>query len=271
MCVSMYHADLTNTLGMVNIAHLPDLGEVTVIGYQNNAKNLNSEGANAMILHFPAAEPMQQQNFVDTTLAPNFLKDMQKAIMPVTRGAPFGQPKSLGIQVFSYGIYTVVLVEDANLLAEALGSNLIPEERRPAINKEVFAWYQENMQGNSFALCCFNERQSKEATPIMVYYKAQSDKSMVFPGLDAHTGRAPELGVMVDVDHTLFLGSYKLRAGISGHRVNYTDHNIGDARDFLPNVVSGKTYKGQMWNGDFIFDRKQFESTGSMSSMYRGV
>lgn len=266
MCVSMYPARLSRTVGLLHLANVTNLGEVVVVGYQNRVQNLAS-GPNAMILHFPAKQGMGQNNFLDTSRTPAILDDMEKAITPRNRGGD-RESKSLTfstLSVFEHDIYTVVLTNDPKLLPEVLASNLIPKNKRPAINPALFQWYANQKPGYSFAVCCFDSREAKSAAPFLVYYKPRSSQYFEFPGLDAHTGDAPDPDELVRVDHTVVVSSYKMNGG---YRVNYTDNIPGDLAPFLPTRVIGKRYSSDMANGDFRYYLPDVEA-GSMDSMTR--
>lgn len=257
MCVSIAPARLTRTIGMVNLTLHPHGGEIVVVGYQNTAQSLVS-GANAMILHFPAATGMSQKNFLDTRAAPHILEDMASAITPRSRGREISKSVSFGsqVQIFNHDIYTIVLTSDASLLESALASDLVPEDRRPRINSRLFNWYALEKPGHSFALCCFNNRDAKKASPFLVYYRPRFSGIMEFPGIDAHTGDVPDLNESVEVDHTIILSSYKMKGGTE---VEYSDRIPGHLASFLPERVIGRTFTGQMPNGDFRFESSQIE------------
>lgn len=255
MCVSMYPARLTNTIGLINWTRHPEHGEIVVVGYQNKVQNLHT-GANAMILHFPTLQGMTQANFLDTSATPHILEDMAEAVRPRSRGSmskgalTFGNP----VQIFSHDIYTVVLTSDASLLPDVLSSNLIPAGRRPRINAELLNWYALEKPGYSFAVCCFNNEDAAKASPLLVYYKTRFPGILEFPGIDAHTGRVPNMSAQVDVDHTIVLGSYQMRKEAYPAYVDYTDAIPEWLKPYLPTQVLGRTYTGKMQNGDFRYD-----------------
>lgn len=271
MCVSMFPAKLSRTVGMVNYTNHPSHGPIVVVGYQNRVQNQHA-GANAMILHFPAAEEMTQANFIDTTSAPNILKDMVAAITPATRGY-LSYAKGLnveGIRIFEYGIYTVAVTSNASLLYRVLQSDVIPADRRPDINKEVFDFYQHELKDHGFALCCFNNSEASLATPILVWYEPNRSDTLAFPGIDAHNGEAPNLYEMVEVDHTIILASDGL--GVNGYEVHYTDRISPELAAYLPKYVVGRrSYSGKMPNADFLFSRREMEETGDMPRLTRGI
>lgn len=267
MCVSMCRAKLTETIGMVYLADHPDLGEIFVVGYQNKVQNLHP-GANVMILHFPSKEPMTQQNFLDTSQAPHILDDMAEAIRPRTRGEYLGKGLSLGghVEVFNHDIYTVVLTDNPRLLSGVLRSGIVPEDRMAELSEEMLNWYFYNKQGKSFAFCFFNNNDAKKASPFLVWYKPENLGYFEFPGLDAHTGDVPDLDEMVDVDHTIILGSYRMWGGVA---VEYRDNIPDYLKPFLPERVIGKTYSGKLKNGDFRYGIRDIERDHSMNRLYR--
>jgi hypothetical protein len=83
------------------------------------------------------------------------------------------------------------------------------------------------------------------------------------PALDSHTGKAPDLTAKVAVDHNLSFGSTEDALGAD---VTYRDGNAisNDARLLLPTRVRGTRVRGQMPNGDFWFQTKQFAVGGNV-------
>ncbi len=267
MCVSVSHANLSDTTLLINLANHPTLGEVFVLGYENTAMNLNpSGGGNAMILHLPAGQPMSQANFLDTRNARHILADMREAVIPRNRGSFEKGSLSFGadVQVFEYDIYTVVLAQNALQIPEVLRSGLVPADRMPDLNEALFAFYAKRYPLHSIALCCFNTREAKKAAPMLLYYHPLDAKMFVAPALDCHTGDIPNLNERVDVDHWVLASSYKM---MGGSPVHYTD-DVSALRDFLPTHVIGKHFVGAQKNGDFGLPAAYVEA-GDMSVVHR--
>lgn len=251
MCVSIFPAEFFGTTIMGNLAMHPQHGEIMVIAYENTAENRHS-GANAMLLHFPSRYHMSQENFVSTEGASNILADMRKAATPITRGGRLSGEITKGfVEIFKHGIYTVVLTDDASQIPNAL--HRVPVEKRPGLNQKLFDWYAKHYKGYGVALCCFNNRDAKQATPLMVWYTPQNPGLIELPAIDCHTGETPYVSSKVYVDHWLILSSYKMPRRL-GSDVNYQDNLPREIIPFLPSRVIGRKYQGYMANGDFAIE-----------------
>lgn len=255
MCLSVQPAAFTGTRTSVHKSRHPHTSrDIHVLGYQNTAKNLNARGPNAMILHLPAAATMDEGNFVDTSAAPRYMRDIAASVlpMPVGSGERGGPLRSFGpvakALVFDYGtIYTVVLADDASQIAEAL--TRVPAERRPEISDEIIAFYGESYPGWKLAICCFDNAEAKESEPITIWYEPLFPELLVTPGIDAHSGRAPNLTRNVRVDHEVFFGHEKLERDLTKIRYSSWPEAL---RPFLPEKAAGQRLSGMMANGDFV-------------------
>jgi hypothetical protein len=237
---------------------------VHVLGYQNVVANgggllsrlLRHQTGNAMILPFPA-EPgsMTEANVVATEACPNILQDMSKAVSmtldKMLRGPALGrgQIKSI-VQVFSTGIYTVVLAQDARAIPGAL--HRVPSDKRPALHPKLFdayaAWYPEW----TIALCCFNNRRATLATPLLWWYRPMNPERLFAPALDCHTGKVPDLRATVKVDHAMVFASPELAD--KGLHVSYEDDIPATVAPFVSERVIGSYFHKKLPNGDFVCD-----------------
>jgi hypothetical protein len=267
MCVSAKAADFRGTRILINYTVHPILGRpILVLGYQNTAINY-ADGPNAMLLHLPA-KPMTRENFLDTASAPNFMKDMEEVLTPRDRG--FSDERRLKgfdlglVEVFEHGIYTVVLADDASLIPDALIQ--VPANKRPSISAELCSFYSKSYPGCPVALCCFNNRDTATATPLLLWYEPRNPALLTAPGIDCHTGGIPDLGAPVDVDHWLFAASY--RKPHLGVKVPYRDRIDVGIRQFIPDNVVGTQFTGRMRNGDFAIQRSLLESSTGSSSEF---
>src|SRR5271154_7122843 len=77
MCMSSSPSVMSNTTIYAGEATHND-EQVHVLAYQNNAASLTNK-PNAMILPFPAAKQMGQENVIDTRPFKSFLKDITNA------------------------------------------------------------------------------------------------------------------------------------------------------------------------------------------------
>lgn len=246
MCVSTAPAEFTGTIVHLGKKYHKHHGEIFVLGYQNTAQNYSS-GPNAMLLHFPAMG-MTQQNFLDTRPCRHILKDMVKALTPVSRGISFGGLSKGSVQLFEHDIYTVVLASDVSLIPSVLP--LVPANKRIAINQPLFNFYAQWFSGYAAALCCFDNRQAADAAPLLVWYRPINPYYFQLPALDCHTGGVPDLEAQVAVDHWVLLSSDDMSPGRS-HAVHYTDSVPASVQAFLPQRVIGQRFSGRMRNGDF--------------------
>lgn len=262
-CCSMFPAKFTSTIGYAGEGR-HDGQIVHVLGYQNTAQNDLPSGANALFLPIPAqAGTMRQTNILDTSKYKNVLTDIKNAIpVSVPRGATFGKSKAspqAAAIVFEHDIYTIVLAPNAKAIPEALAK--VPAAKRPAMNNAIFEAYDKWYPGWTFALCCFNTKEKKEAAPMVWWYQPLYKDKLFFPALDAHSGKPPDLNANVDVDHTLAFGSVarKLPQG-SSNPVRYRDVLPKNVKDLFPPDVTGDQFQREMKNGDFWLNLSTFET-----------
>jgi hypothetical protein len=237
MCVSNAPANFNGTIIYSGIS-----GDSHVLGYQNQMQNLSS-GPNAMILHFPAKVKMTQANVLVTENCPNILKNMKEAIesnQPVMRSFSMTEAKS--VQVFDSGIYTIILADDARSIPSVL--HLVPANKRPSLNTQLFTFYAEQFPECQIALCCFDSKDVVKSDPLIWVYSPIDVNTFHLPGLDCHTGGIPN-NDYVNRDHWLIFGSDK------GEIVYYTDNIPTATKKFLPGKVIGFNLNSESRNGDF--------------------
>lgn len=241
MCVTAAPAALAST---VVYAHCLPSGR-HVLGYANTAINL-SDGPNMMLLHVPTSS-LHPDALVDTSNAPNVLNDMVTALRPrslsrATMGASGGS-----VYVIAYGIYTVVMADQASLIPSAL--HQVPPSRRPRIDQrqlDLLDWYDQLWPDWSFMACCFNNRDARRATPILLSYDPLWPGLLFAPGIDCHTGGIPDLDSHVHRDHWVIWGDP------NGSPVSYDlTPQGGDVRSLLADRVTGQLLFGAMPNVDF--------------------
>lgn len=254
MCCSVSPAVFTDTR-LYAAEAMRDGNIVHVLGYQNQARN-HHDGPNAMILPFPAKPgTMSKGNVVETTDFPKILEDMERAITPppepeIMRGFDrrFGSLSMPPVQIFESGIYTIVLAQNALDIPGALDD--VPEEKRPALNSALFEAYARWYPDWPIALCCFNNRDSQLATPMLWWYEPTNAEHLFLPALDAHDGNAPDLDATVRVNHAVMVSATVM---LRGETVHYTDKIPDDVHQLLlPIKVLGRQFDMPMENGDFI-------------------
>ncbi len=279
---------------------------VHVLGYQNVVANSSQsfwqvikpfffslgKTGNAMLLPFPAVpKTMTQANVLNTENCKDVLQDIARAVRTPDRSfesQTFGAGQSASppkVQVFeAAGVYTVVLAQDARDIPDAL--NLVPREKRPALNYELFETYSEWYPNWTFALCCFNNQKAKLADPLVWWYSPMNPEQLFLPTLDSHNGKVPELTSNVKLDHTIAVGSFRreekviepmdkvFNSGDSdsgggkeisaypnfvlGNKprfktVYYTNEIAEELKPYFLPEVMGKDFNTYMPNGDFVF------------------
>lgn len=261
MCVSAAPARFSRTTVFAGEAQRNG-SVVHVLGYENTAQNRvgrvgrfapwrSSRVGNAMLLHFPAVRgSMSQANVVDTQSCPHILGDMVSALFPPVAAADPAHrvTTSPAVEVFDSGIYTVVLASDASAIPDAL--HRVPRSRRPEVSDAMFEWYARQFPGWPLALCCFDNRDARHATPMLWWYKPQFPEFLFAPAIDGHTGNPPDLAESVEVDHRVVLG---VTGSDTGMPVNYSDALPEDVSSLLPQRVVGTGFRRvRMPNGDFV-------------------
>ncbi|MEV5652658.1 hypothetical protein AB0L57_30790 [Nocardia sp. NPDC052254] len=258
MCVSVARAAFTGTTVYCGRVDHPYHGMIHVLGYQNTAVDL-SGGANAMLLHVPAAETMTRDNFVSVQQHGDVLQRMVDAVGPV----PAASARSDGIdwmgsvpqvRIFEHDVYTVLLADDPRAIPAAL--DRVPRRRRPPLRPELFTFYADHFPNHTIVLCCFDNAEAERAKPLMLWFAPADPDLLVAPALDAHTGGAPDVRDPVPVDHWVLFGSDETPPEW-GRAVDYPDEMSRGLRSYLPDNVIGRYYgDGQtLPNGDFAIDR----------------
>lgn len=217
---------------------------------------------NAMILPIPDA--VGNIEIIDTTSAPNFLKDIRTALTPRTLGRGGLRRGSVSkgadsVRIIDFDIYRIVIAANAKAIEKVLKSKAIPDDKRPALNLPMFEAYAEWYPDWAISVWCFNNTEAKRGKPVMISYEPtrQDNKDILFvPTLDAHTGDVPDLTAEVDVDHTIFVATEDMLLRDAAE-VHYSDRAIAAGiAELLPTHVLGKNVKGEYRNGDLVF-RKQ--------------
>lgn len=248
MCVSLQPSKMSDTI--LYGAQVSVGGQVRhVLGYQNKAENLSSL-PNAMILPFPAKEPMTSHNALCLSENKKLLTELAHPIqlreLVRTRHLKgLIMTNSRGFEVFEHGMYTVVLAEDAGHVPEAL--QFVPEKKRPELNPAIFRAYSKWYPGWPIAVCCFAGK--VEPDPLMWWYVPKSEESIFLPALDAHDGGVPRLQSRhgVAVDHVIVIGT-SLRGA---YEFKLSEPVSNELKPYLPKLVSGRVIKAHLPNGDF--------------------
>ena len=251
MCVTSAAATLNSTyVGAWEIEH-PVYGYRHVMAYQNAPQNL-AEGANCMLLHLPAAEPLFPEYLLDTADCPNFLKQMaaSKASRSFTSGNAFPQQ----IYVVEMGIYHVVLLNEKT--PEALDQALtqVPAEKRPQIAPELLQFYSTQFPDYPIVLACFNNRESKQASPIVLHYKPSDPTHLFFNLLEGHDGGPPQLNQLVERHQVIIAGSSLGKPRHNLFPFVFNPIGIPEAlHPFLPTAIDVEHLGGEAFNADGLW------------------
>jgi hypothetical protein len=223
-----------------------------ILGYKADPQNL-ATGPNALIIHLPAKVKMTETNNLNTKGCSNLLDDMVQAALPKPKGE---LKRSLGINlseralVYTSGIYTVIQAHSADAVYDAL--NRVPANKRPNISRELLQYYNQNYNGWTLQLCCFDNKDVAKAEPLMWWYEPMDYSTFILPGVDSHDGGVPNYRYQVERDTYLIFGSDEFSRNI-GHKVWYSDRKIpSQTQLFLPEKVIVTHIKGSTPNGDYI-------------------
>jgi len=260
MCCTFTESKMSNT--RIYVGEAQRQGKlVHVLAYQNTAI---SNRPNAMVLPFPAAAKMGQENVIDTRKFKNFLEEIGEATRMraksfgrrgMTLGAASFDSDSLA-EVFDSGSYTIVLATNVWQIPEALSR--VAAEKRPNVTSDFLIGYNELYPEQPIAVCCWNG--AIEAEPLMWWYEPRDTKSLFVPTMDAHSGKAPKVGEKVDTDHIISVGS---TTGNMGSKVTYSQARSmpAEVKELLPTNVHGKRLPDRLENGDCLIKTAALHST----------
>jgi hypothetical protein len=252
MCVTSATAILNSTyVGAWEIDH-PVYGYRHVMAYQNAPQNL-AEGANCMLLHLPAAEPLLPEYLLDTADCPNLLKQM--AASKTTREATLSLdviPQQ--VYVVEMGIYHVVLLNEKTPEALEMALAQVPAEKRPQIAPELLQFYSTQFPDYPIVLACFNNRESKQASPIVLHFKPSDPSHLFFNLLEGHDGGPPQLNQLVERHQVIIAGSRLVEPRHGQFPVEFKPIGIPEAlHPFLPTAIDVEYLSGEAFNDDGLW------------------
>lgn len=250
MCITLHASELKSTK-IYSGESIKDGKYVHVLAYKNKATN-RVKGGNAMILPIPAVT-FGQENMIDTREFKSFIDSICESTKMLTLGESRGISKR--VSMFDIGSYTVLAVDDLNSdISEAL--NLVPENKRPKVNKEVLDSFAVNYPGWKLVVCCFDGNIDPE--PLLFWYEPLYKEVLFAPTMDAHDGKAPTRN-NVKVDHIVCFGSTINPTGVL--TITYQDNIPEDVKSLLPVAAVGQKFNETMINGDFFYPT--FNLTGN--------
>lgn len=260
MCVTTANARLTETIiGVWEIEH-PVKGYRHVLAYQNSPQNLGEAG-NCMLLHIPTREVLRPDCVVDTTSCPDFLKLMKKQLSPVARAFSGGKEENYLVRM---GIYHIALLNqiEKNTLTEVLAQ--IPETKRPDIAPDFLSFYQDYFPGLPLVLCCFDNRESVLASPIMLHYAPMYPDYFIFPTLESH-GKIPDFEEEVKFHQTIIAGTQQNLAKLPPFDYEGEQTSLSS---FFPKCGKGIQLKDHYRNGDVCIPREKLFKEGILQPLF---
>ncbi len=260
MCVTLLDANLSETIiGLWDIDH-PTLGYRRVMAYQNVPRN-ESDEANCMLLHVPTAAPITPECLLNTEKDPDLLSNMAARVLPASRGA-FGTRGAANF-AFEMGIYHIVVLNDPK------GGNVqsllaaIPEAKRPDVTEEVLQFYAEEYPDFALVVCCFNNRESKKASPIMLHYDPAHPELYFYPTLESH-GSLPTIGEEVKYHQKIILGHSSDTMGEVQFKAIDHSECSEHLQAFLPAFGTGMVISGELPNSDVVVPKNELPTFPSL-------
>jgi hypothetical protein len=235
MCITTLTAELHSTLiGVWDINH-PQHGYRHVLAYQNVPIN-QSNSANCMLLHIPSAEALTPDDILNTEDSPNFLRETINKILVKKQEEEFdGMTRGLREQPQNYitqmGVYHIAILNNVKDAQQTL--NQIPSEKRPVIEQKFFDFFEEKFPNFPLLLCCFNNQDALEASPIMVHFSPIRKDVFQANMLESH-GDLPELGSPYNAHQILLYGSQKKEAAKGDVREIDWTAAPEDLQEYLP-------------------------------------
>ena len=263
MCVTSAKAHLDNTVvGGWDIQH-PTYGYRHVLAYQNSPKNLAS-GANCMLLHIPATADLVPSDLVDTSAYPNILYDIVKTLIP----PPSQGSRSLSVSpknhVIEMGVYHVALLNDLSSTALRSVLNQIPVSKRPIIASVLLEFYVEKFPNYRLVLACFDNKNLKTASAIMLHYEPMFPNKIFFPLLEGHDGKVPRIGQHIRMHQQIIYGSV---SRIESTLLSLSVPSLPETLlPFLPKYIGYQSFDGKiLTNNDDWLDLNSSESTKTIT------
>lgn len=247
MCVTSASATLESTIvGAWEIEH-PSYGYRHVMAYQNVPTNL-ADTPNCMLLHLPAAEPLLPEYLLDTSECPMLLVQMANSM--VSRSfATMSVPQK--VYVVEMGIYHVVLLNEKTPEALEAALKQVPSEKRPIISAELLQFYASRFTEYPIVLACFNNRDSKQASPIMLHFKPIDPLHLFFNLLEGHDGAAPDLNRLVKRHQAIIAGSNIVQANELRFSIPFRGNEVPEhLLPFLPSLIEVEHLAGETMNED---------------------
>ncbi len=254
MCVTTLEAELKKTrIGVWDILH-PEFGYRHVLAYQNQAQNL-ADQPNCMLLHIPSKSPLKPECIINTENDVELLLNMEKPFVPVCRA--FGAQN----HVVEMGVYHIALLNDCSEDALEITLMQIPESKRPRIPSDFLDFYSSTFPGFPLVLCCFNNKDAKKASPVMLHFEPKFPDTFMFNTLDCHGG-IPDLDEEIQFHQTIITGSYKLKKEGNGFKAFPYQNVSEELLPWLPKYGTAMQVDSVLPNRDLLVGVKGIQEGG---------
>lgn len=256
MGTTLRPARLSSTIIYAGEAYHPVSQDyIHVLTYQNKAENKDTR-PNALVLPIPT-DFLGPENSIDMAGHRTLLKDMAKPLLAMNterdlkRGSRAPEP-------FKMGSYTTVIAGSDNI-AEALSR--LPDSLRPQLNREIFRSFAEWYPGWQIAICCWDGKIEPE--PLLWWYRPLNPKTLFYPTLGAHNGKAPDLQRDILRDHLLLVGSKVHPVGIPTKVSDF-----GLAAPYLSDRIWGRVLKEEDFNRDYTLSVSELRDIKNTQGVY---
>jgi hypothetical protein len=210
---------------------------------------------NAMLFCLPAKPGTLKgvENLIPVKDYPRFMEDYKRAVAPQeksltrSRSVSFSlgadsAPAPVVVKGFDGGTYDVIIAPGGpSQIAQVIGQ--VDEDKRPQLNDVLYSELAIAYPNFAAVLFCFSESDAEKAGCAVIRYTPMLPHLIFLPGLDGHNGYI-ERGE-VELNHTLVLGTYDMKAG-QGDQVRFTDDKLahsapgyGHGRRGTPGIGGG--------------------------------
>ena len=265
MCITSSRSILDNTfIGVWDIEHKL-YGYRHVLAYQNRVKNLDAT-PNCMLLHIPSAQEIKPDWIVNTTANQNFLTELYNITDPPVENDGMDWMSS-GTRRTNYvvenGVYHIAILNDVSKSAVEDTLKHIPKSKLPKLNDDLIEFFAKRFPRFPLLLCCFNNQNSKQASPILVHYPPIYPTRLMANTIESHGG-LPNIDEKVSYHQKLIFGTQLENASSKVNNIYQVvpqDFNI-ELNSFLPKHVLGIDLKSHFigLNRDISISLKEVHS-----------
>lgn len=242
---------------------------LTGLIYQNQMQNA-SPGPNAMVFTIPMRPTEEnlklvERNTINTESFPSIAENIVETevfslskSMPMAFAALDRDGQEFETRAYECGGLFYVM-GDRRGINKRLAT--LPPEKRVQLSDTYVEGVKATGRGDwAMVVVCFDGNKVVKAPPVMFSYPQDiMTGQLVFPALDDHTGKGPNLDLVVETDHALATSADHLpedvRLELAG-RVRYEswlDMPEG-VRAILPRYALTCTFERPLPNGDWVLD-----------------